>query len=149
MEKIDRSYWGSTLRDETIANTAVTFHSLIFCGIHVAAWNFPFSTNMEKVAWRVSSLTELAMLVVYYLIAQAALFAKWLKSKGVGLLALMNDYANPHGTFTKMEIFLSLWIMLVYILVRFGMVALVLSSFRALPSGAYLAVDWLASIPRI
>jgi hypothetical protein len=89
------------------------------------------------------------MLVAYYLNAQTPLVARWLKNKGVQLPAFMNNYADPHGAFTKTEIFLPLWFMLFYVLARFGMVALTFSSLRALPSGAYIAVDWLASIPHI
>jgi len=36
-KKLNRSYRGFTLREETIVNTAAVFHGLIFCGIHVAA----------------------------------------------------------------------------------------------------------------
>jgi hypothetical protein len=89
------------------------------------------------------------MLVAYYLNAQAPLVARWLKNRGVWLPAVMDNYADPHGTFTKSEIFLPLWLVLFYIIARLGMVALVFSSLRALPSGAYIAVDWLASIPHI
>ncbi|KAL2788629.1 hypothetical protein BJX66DRAFT_252198 [Aspergillus keveii] len=149
LQKVDRSYRGFTLRDETIVNTAATFHGLIFCGIHVAAWNFAFPTPAEKIAWRVFSLTALAMLVAYYLNAQAPLVARWLKNRGTRLPAFMDNYVDPHGAFTKTEIFLPLWFMLFYVLARFGMVGLIFSSLRALPSGAYIAVDWLASIPHI
>jgi hypothetical protein len=91
----------------------------------------------------------LAMLVAYYLNAQAPLVARWLKNKGAALPAFLDNHADPHGTFTKTEIFLPLWVILFYILARFGIVALIFSSIRALPSEAYIAVDWLASIPYI
>jgi hypothetical protein len=89
------------------------------------------------------------MLVAYYLNAQAPLVARWLKNKDIRLPAFMDNYADPRGAFTKSEIFVPLWLMLFYVLARFGMVALIFSSLRALPSGAYIAVDWLASIPHI
>ncbi|KAL4863464.1 hypothetical protein BDV12DRAFT_202069 [Aspergillus spectabilis] len=54
-------YRGLSLRDETLLNTFGTLAGLIFCGIHVAAWNFTFPTHAEKIAWRVLTLTALAM----------------------------------------------------------------------------------------
>ncbi|KAL2850414.1 hypothetical protein BJX68DRAFT_266624 [Aspergillus pseudodeflectus] len=134
------SYWGFALRDGTIVNMAATFHGLIFCD---------GTTHAEKIAWLVFSPMALEMLVAYYLDAQAPLVARWLKNKGVALPAFLDNYADPHGTFTKTEIFLPLWVILFYILARFGIVVLIFSSIRAHPSEAYIAVDWLASIPHI
>ncbi|KAL3456260.1 hypothetical protein BJX64DRAFT_296816 [Aspergillus heterothallicus] len=147
-KKMNRSWRGFTLQDENIVNTVAVFHGLLY-GIQVAAWNFDFPTRAEKIAWRVFSLTALAMLVTYFLIAQVPLTARWLKEKGLPLPVWTNNLVDPLGTFTWVEIFPPLWCTLIYIVARFGMVALVFSSLRALPSEAYVAVDWLASIPHI
>ncbi|KAL4756012.1 uncharacterized protein BDW70DRAFT_166870 [Aspergillus foveolatus] len=147
--QINRSWRGFSLRDETIVNTVAVFHGLLFCGVHVGAWNFAFPTSAEMIAWRVFSLTGLAMLVIYYILGQAPLTARWLKTRGFPLPAYLGNYVDPLGTYTWSETILPLWIVLFYIIARFGMIALVLSSLRALPSDAYIAVDWLASIPHI
>ncbi|KAL4964558.1 uncharacterized protein BDV14DRAFT_209303 [Aspergillus stella-maris] len=148
-KQINRSWRGFSLRDETIVNTAAVFHGLIFCGVHVGAWTFAFPTSAERIAWRVFSLTALVMLVIYYILGQAPLTARWLKTRGFPLPAYFDSIVDPLGAYTWWETIFALWIVLVYIIARFGMIALVLSSLRALPSDAYIAVDWLASIPHI
>ncbi|CEL10349.1 hypothetical protein ASPCAL13470 [Aspergillus calidoustus] len=105
----------------------------------IGGWNFAFPTHAEKIAWRVFSLTALALVVAHYLIAQAPLVARWLKNKGTRLPAFMDNYSDPHGTFTKTEIFLPLWVILFYILARFGMVALIFS--RSLHRRGLAGVD--------
>lgn len=34
--------------------------ALIYCGIHLAAWNFPFPTAAERKAWRICSLASIS-----------------------------------------------------------------------------------------
>ncbi|KAL4816242.1 hypothetical protein BDW67DRAFT_191148 [Aspergillus spinulosporus] len=140
---------GLSLREEWWLNTFAGLAAFLFCGIHVAAWNFAFATDAERVAWRVFSLVALAMAVILYLIGQAPLVARWLKGRGVPLPSSLNDYADPRGKFYTFEIYVPLACFLVYALARPGLVAVTFSSLRALPSGAYLAVDWLGSIPHV
>ena len=114
-----------------------------------SSWNFSFPTDAEAIAWRVFSLVALAMPVIVYLIGQAPLVARWLKGREVPLPSFLDDFAEPQGKFYMFEIYVPLACILVYALARLGLVALTFSSLRALPSGSYLAVDWLGSIPHV
>ncbi|KAL5337263.1 hypothetical protein BJX70DRAFT_251167 [Aspergillus crustosus] len=144
-----RGYRELSLRDETWLNTVAALSGLIFCGVHVAAWNFAFPTHAERIAWRVLSLTALAMVFVVYAIGQVPLIIRWLLEHRASLPQCLQRFADPNGKYTLVEIFLPFPLMLIYAIARLGLVALTLSSLRALPSGAYIAVDWLGSIPHI
>ncbi|KAL4907082.1 hypothetical protein BDW74DRAFT_176682 [Aspergillus multicolor] len=146
---LNRSWRGLSVRDEWWLNTLAAFAAYAFCGIHVAAWNFAFPTYPEAIAWRVFSLVALSMAVIVYILAQIPLAAQWLKLQGAPLPAAMNNLSDPHGRYTWVEIYVPLICVAVYALARLGLLAITLSSLRALPNGAYTAVDWLGSIPHV
>ncbi|KAL2831449.1 hypothetical protein BDW59DRAFT_140181 [Aspergillus cavernicola] len=146
---LTRASRGLTVTEEWMLNSFAGLSGFIFCGIHVAAWNYAFPTNAEKIAWRVFALTSLAMVVLVYVIAQVPLTTRWLANRGVSPPICMKGLADPNGKFTWTEIYVPIWCILIYAFARFGLVALTLSSLRALPRDAYIAVDWLASIPHI
>ncbi|KAL3433267.1 hypothetical protein BDV09DRAFT_186861 [Aspergillus tetrazonus] len=100
-----REFRGLSLWEEWWLNTFAGFAALLFCGIHVAAWNFSFPTDAEAIAWRVFSLVALAMPVIVYLIGQAPLVARWLKGRGVPLPSFLDDFAEPQGKFYMFEIY--------------------------------------------
>jgi hypothetical protein len=58
-------------------------------------------------------------------------------------------YTDRNALPTKPEMYLASASWLVYIMARFGTFALMLASLRALPKGAYISIDWLATIPHI
>ncbi|KAL4912691.1 hypothetical protein BDW62DRAFT_194079 [Aspergillus aurantiobrunneus] len=146
---LTRAYRGLSLRDESWLNTFAGLSGMLFCGLHVAAWNFPFPTHAEQMAWRVCSLSTLGSVVVVYVLGQAPLLARWCSNRGVSLPSYMHEFADPQGRYTRTEVYGQLLCIGIYVLTRLGLVALTLSSLRALPSGAYIAVDWLGSIPHI
>ncbi|KAL5045595.1 hypothetical protein BDW71DRAFT_208138 [Aspergillus fruticulosus] len=144
-----RGYRGLSLREEWWLNTFAGFAAFLFCGIHVAAWNFAFPTHAEAIAWRVFSLVALGMPVIVYIMGQAPLVARLLKDRGVPLPSFLDGFADPRGKYSMFEVYVPLVCILVYALARLGLVALSFSSLRALPSGTYISVDWLGSIPHV
>ncbi|KAL3473887.1 hypothetical protein BJX99DRAFT_188585 [Aspergillus californicus] len=146
---LTRESRGLTLQEEWLLNDFAGFAGIAFCGIHVAAWNFAFPTHAEAIAWRVLSLTALGMVVIIYAYGQVPLMLRWLNDRSFPLPLSLRKVADPRGRFTPQEVYVQVFCMLVYALARVGLAALMFSSFRALPSGAYLAVDWLGSIPHI
>ncbi|QKX63016.1 uncharacterized protein TRUGW13939_10184 [Talaromyces rugulosus] len=51
------------------ANLLGLFAALAYCGIHIAAWNFPFPTPAERQAWRICTLASIsgsAILIPHY-----------------------------------------------------------------------------------
>ncbi|KAL4755335.1 hypothetical protein BDW72DRAFT_189099 [Aspergillus terricola var. indicus] len=68
-----REFRGLSLQEEWWLNTFAGLAAFLFCGIHVAAWNFAFPIDAEATAWRVFSLVALVMPGVVYLLGQAPL----------------------------------------------------------------------------
>ncbi|RDW58569.1 uncharacterized protein DSM5745_11260 [Aspergillus mulundensis] len=146
---IKRGYRGLSLQAEWWLNTFAAVAAGAFCGIHVAAWAFPFPTPTETLAWRTFSLVALSMAIIVYILGQAPLAAQWLKQNGAPLPSFMDNLSDPAGRYTWVEIYVPLICIAVYAVARLGLVALTFSSLRALPTGAYLGVDWLGSIPHV
>lgn len=109
-------------------------------------WNFTFPTKAEKMTWRVCSLVATAMACFIYLVGEAPIYISWLASK-IGTRRLKSY--DPAAPITTLETCLSLGALLVYSIARLGLIALMFSSLRALPTGSYVSIDWLATIPHI
>jgi hypothetical protein len=45
--------------------TALTLGAVLFCGIHVAAWNFTFPTRTEAIFWRCASIYATAFMPIF------------------------------------------------------------------------------------
>ncbi|OJJ06494.1 hypothetical protein ASPVEDRAFT_56117 [Aspergillus versicolor CBS 583.65] len=140
---------GQTTNEESFVNTASALSGLVFCGLHVAAWNFPFPTRAEAIAWRVFALTGLGSVAVVYVVGQAPVTLAWLREKGATLPRWIRRFGDLDEGISGGEMFLSLFFPLLYVLARLGLAALTLSSLRALPAGCYTAVVWVESIPHI
>lgn len=84
-----------------------------------------------------------------YVVGQGPISLAWLRDKGAPLPRWIQRFGDLEERFTGAELFLSVLCLLLYVLARLGLMALTLSSLRALPAGAYTAVVWLDSIPHI
>lgn len=84
-----------------------------------------------------------------YVVGQGPTTLTWLRDKGATLPRWTQRFSDLEGGFTGGEVVLSCLFLLLYVLARLGLMALTLSSLRALPAGAYTAVVWLESIPHI
>lgn len=112
------------------ASLAGLFVALMYSGIHLAAWNFPFPTSAETKAWRicsVASISAAASLIPFYL--YSAYVPK--KSSVLSVLGLL-DYVLSY---------------LCYIIARIALMVLMLMSLRSLPTSCYDTVDWLSALP--
>jgi len=49
-------------------NSGITVGSVIFGGIHVAAWNLSFPTPVEQILWRIASIMSTALLPIMYIV---------------------------------------------------------------------------------
>ncbi|KAL4879219.1 hypothetical protein BJY04DRAFT_229174 [Aspergillus karnatakaensis] len=139
-----------SLKEELFILNVAGIGGLTFCGLHVIAWNFPFPTHAELVAWRVFSLTSLAIVSVFYIAAQLLFTLRVLAKTGRPLpKRLMNLVGLEQNAMSIKEHLARYLLLIIYSVARFGMVALTLSSLRALPTGCYSTLTWWESVPHI
>ncbi|KAF8433195.1 hypothetical protein L210DRAFT_129785 [Boletus edulis BED1] len=118
----------------TAVSCGVTW--MILGGLHLIAWNFDFPTEMEKVLWRVASLTLAAgpqAMLSLFLIFGIADFLE--------LCSLDDCLDKVEG--------LSYSVGILTIVSRLLLVALMLASLRALPCSAHQTLSWTAYIPHL
>ncbi|QKX56049.1 uncharacterized protein TRUGW13939_03149 [Talaromyces rugulosus] len=128
--KVKATFSQAELRRMNCASLVGLFVGLIYCGIHLTAWNFPFPTPGERKAWRICTLASIstaAALIPFYLPGLTLS-----KTKGVLAVLLTLDYFV--GYFC-------------YIIARIVLMVLMLMSFRLLPTSCYDTVDWLSALP--
>ena len=113
----------------------------VYGGIHLAAWNFDFATNVEYLLWKVAAIIIMGGFCA------------------VAVLSNLNHYywllhhRLPH--WIRINIIGNLYCILFVLLVIFYFLSrtyLVVESFislRHVPIGAYAAVPWVEAIPHI
>ncbi|CAG8904889.1 unnamed protein product [Penicillium egyptiacum] len=120
--------------------------ALSFCAVHLAAWNFTFPTEAEQTSWRVFTIVSVASIFIYYLLMTIQDVCMWLRCKDMlpSFLIGFDSHDDLWRLFKDTILNIS---MAVYLISRFGIVALVSSSLRLLPVGSYRAIQWATSIP--
>ncbi|KAF8414474.1 hypothetical protein L210DRAFT_3467189 [Boletus edulis BED1] len=119
----------------TAVSCGVTW--MILGGLHLIAWNFDFPTEMEKVLWRVASLTLAAgppATLSLFLIFRIADFLE---------LCSLDDCLD------KVEGLTMVSVGILTIVSRLLLVALMLVSLCALPCSAHQTLSWTAYIPHL
>jgi hypothetical protein len=81
-------------------------------------------------------------------VAQGPLIAVWLAEKN-RLPSFMKSLGDPNSAVTILEIVVADGSLYLYFIARFGTLALMLSSLRALPADSYTTPNWLSSIPHV
>lgn len=124
---------------EFVAARGMRFHSstlflfcvsgLMFCAVHVAAWNFDFATQEEVMAWRICSVTTVGIAGVLTVLGYAEIHFKGITG----------------GILVTMMVLLGL----LYCLSRIALVALCLMALRSLPEGSFTQVNWLQILPHV
>ena len=108
---------------ETVPDILFLFFACGFGALHCLAWNSPFPTSKEKLAWRICSVTTTAFPAVFGL-------------KFCSIEDIDNDL---------LENVLSIILMLigvVYIIGRVTIIVLAFMTLRALPADAFQTVSW-------
>ena len=96
---------------------------LVFAGIHLASWNYPFPTQVEVYLWRVSVLGTLVFGELTFLFKE---------------LCTEIPFNPRHDLKTwTLSIFF-----LFYVICRLGIITLLTMAFRWAPEGIYSSVDW-------
>ncbi|KAJ5709606.1 hypothetical protein N7493_009897 [Penicillium malachiteum] len=132
--------------DGILLSIACTSAALIYCAIHVAAWNFEFPTKAEQIIWRVLSLIAVGTVFIFSALQSLEEYTSFLKSKNM-LPSFMTDYDRKGGRVLVVRPYVVILCFFMYIPARLWMMGLVFSSLRALPAATYTTVDWLTAIP--
>lgn len=103
-----------------------------FGALHCLAWNSPFPTSKEQLAWRICSATTTAM--------PAALL---LLLKVIDML----DNSNSDEFLVILVFLVSFAIIAAYVIGRITIIVLAFISLRALPADAFRTVSWNDYIP--
>lgn len=118
----DGTIWTSEMRDSI--KIVMAFFAMAFGVFHCLAWNSPFPSSNERLAWRICSTAMVAL---------------------PGPMILTFNYrAKLTGNISDPIIIL---VFLVYAIARLALIILAFMSLRALPADAYETVPWTNYIP--
>lgn len=118
---------------------------IIYGGIHLAAWNFDFPSQVESLLWKFSSFIIIGLAPVLFLLLLLSLAFEeyptdWLFSSVIKWFTILSFIS-----------LLSL-VFLGSLLYTFARIFLVVESFislRHVPIGVYAAVPWVQNIPHV
>lgn len=126
----------------------LTSSPLAYFGIHLAGWNFEFPTHVEKLLWRISSLTLLGLLVFYLVaIVVGTFLAEYISrvyfknNEEKTILGVASLLPKSAAFLLHFPVVAAYCIARTYIIVE-GFVNL-----RALPSTAFESVNWPNFVP--
>lgn len=102
--------------------------------VHLAAWNFYFPTNAERIIWLFSSFT-IAFLSLAYMVGAS-------KVAGSRLLSWVMTPDKSQTSASIHSVILYLGGTSIYVLARLFLIAGSLADLRALPATAYDSVVW-------
>jgi hypothetical protein len=145
------------IRTFSALSLSVGIFYAIFGGIHCAAWNFPFPTRTERLAWRVCSiimavsipaswlLTRLIMICLECGVSDTLLFGTDEKAR---VRVKLWPFSSRKVTVSGVE---SIQMMgaIVYVLARIYLLFEVFFNLRDLPVACYDTVNWSNYLPHI
>ena len=134
----DRAEWRGPIRNDYISGSgtgsvkfwwfmATTLGAVLFCGIHVAAWNFTFPTRTEAIFWRCASIyaTAFMPIILIFSVITSSLDLAVIVDKAVLLL-----------------------LSILYLVARLFLLVEVFRTLCFLPHRAYLST-WATNIPHV
>jgi hypothetical protein len=107
---------------------AMTFGAVLFCGIHVAAWNFTFPTRTEAIFWRCASIYATAFMPTIIVLGLIGHFLGFVQD-------IVNKAILPLGS-------------ILYLVARLFLLVEVFRTLCFLPHRAYLST-WATNIPHV
>jgi hypothetical protein len=120
-----------------IASIFAVCVSIIFGAIHCIAWSFHFPTMQEQWVWRISAILVLGLPIPYMALGRLSdamkLDAKENKMSWMGWTVVWAVFG----------------VVFLYTIARMVLLILPLIALRALPSGAYVELNWVSFIPHI
>lgn len=114
--------------DQNLSLYLLGFFACAFGALHCLAWNPPFPTSNEKLAWRISSVTTTVIPALFFT------FMSYLdiKKKEAG---------------DRFEVIVSIFGFVPYLIGRATLVVLAFMTLRSLPADAFQTVNWNEYLP--
>jgi len=107
--------------------------TLVFGGIHCIGWSFTFPSSIERILWRVASLSIIGVPILLF------------PARGIG--RAIDNFLNQFDDFYTRMILISL--LLLYILGRLTLLVLPFLCLRSLPPTAFHVVRWTSFVPHV
>lgn len=147
------------------------FATMVFTGIHLAAWNMSFPTRIEKVLWRTSSLTLFGITVAFWVVETVASWGRLGRWKKLYLWFTVQkkklrqhdaemaakrrqtdeerqSAGNTGREFPRKWEFCSVTALaIIYGVGRLYLIVEAFLEFRNMPASAFLTVDWAQYFP--
>ncbi|MCJ1379284.1 hypothetical protein MMC17_002385 [Xylographa soralifera] len=108
-------------------HVGIAIGGIVFGGIHVAAWDFTFPTEVERDLWRVASVMSMTLLPILYSVL------------------LYNEFVR----YIEYRLFIKIWNLVFGILYLAARLFLIMETFRSLfylPPDAYIST-WAQNLP--
>ncbi|OAP54523.1 hypothetical protein AYL99_10971 [Fonsecaea erecta] len=115
--------------------------TLAYAGLHIAAWNLPLATDIERLLWRISSIVLISCVVVWFFMDH---FGEYLAHRKVKKGKATDGVIVPWWRIPA-----SIAVTVVYALCRLYLLAESFAALRWLPKSAYEQVDWGKWLPHI
>uniref|UniRef100_U4LQ61 Uncharacterized protein n=1 Tax=Pyronema omphalodes (strain CBS 100304) TaxID=1076935 RepID=U4LQ61_PYROM len=113
-------------------------------GVHLAAWNFEFPTNAEKLIWRITCIiTMVGTAVSWYILYLYTIYVVHLRDQSRGLLEMLGESNHRR----KIAMIVTAIVSLFFILARIVITIMSFISLRKVPAGVYATVQWNDLIP--
>ncbi|KAJ9656387.1 hypothetical protein H2198_004965 [Neophaeococcomyces mojaviensis] len=141
------------------------FATLVYTGLHLTAWNFPFPSHIERILWRTSSLLLFGITVAFWILET---MASWMRlerwerfylhlTDRKKLPQFEAELLRRRQTENRVPAQLpQLWefcaitpLALLYGLGRMYMIVEAFLEFRNMPATAYMTVEWSEYLPHI
>ena len=136
----DAKLWFTDQKYQAFVNKAWHFFVIlaiiapIFGAIHCLAWDAPFPTPKEALAWRICAVATTSLPLVEF-----AIF----------LLCTWDVVSGSEYKFSPLHLFLTIPPLALYVLARITLITLAFMSLRALPAGAFQTIAWTNYVPNL
>lgn len=118
--------------DQTFKNGSLLI-SVVFGGIHVAAWGNSLPTALEGKLWKVSSILSTVITPTFFYIIRSHGRFQWPRQSFLG----------------RLRLYTSLSVGVVYVLLRLILVIEPFVALRSAPRGVYKNINWMNFLPHM
>lgn len=132
--KCDREDWSRWMQWSIMIEQVFRLWVIAYGAVHLAAWNFFFPTNAERIIWLVSGFF-ITFLLLGYMIGASTLTES-------RILSWLRTPDRSHTSASIHSVILYLGGTLIYVLARLFLIAESLAGLRALPATTYDSVVW-------
>ncbi|KIW91061.1 uncharacterized protein Z519_07955 [Cladophialophora bantiana CBS 173.52] len=115
--------------------------TLAYAGLHIAAWNIPLATNIERLLWRISSIVMICCVVAWFFMDH---FEEFLAHRRAKKGKVTDGVIVPWWRIPA-----SIVVAIVYGVSRLYVLVESFAALRWMPQSAYEQVDWGRWVPHL